>query len=107
MKEAAVTVKCMHVVAQVSVGYYDEAGNLVGEEMFPQVEGNLLTAKLFYPHPEQLAKLIETCLEQARAKLGAQGQAVLPVANGRDGGRGRMREEPHPRPHSYEARGDS
>jgi hypothetical protein len=28
------TIKCSHVLAQVSVGFYDADGNLVGEEMW-------------------------------------------------------------------------
>jgi hypothetical protein len=79
MTKHVATVKCLSVIAQVSVGYFDEDGNLVGEETFPQVDGNVLTAKLFHPHAEQLATLIQTCVEQAWAKLGAQGRVVLPV----------------------------
>jgi hypothetical protein len=74
MTKHVATVKCLSVIAQVSVGYFDEDGNLVGEETFPQVDGNVLTAKLFHPHAEQLATLIQTCVE-----LGAQGRVVLPV----------------------------
>jgi hypothetical protein len=76
------TVKCTHVMAQVSLGFYDEEGNLVGEETFPRLNGNVIVAKLFYPHMEQLASLIETCVEQAWAKLNATtpGDALSPRA---------------------------
>jgi hypothetical protein len=73
-KLAVASVKCLSVVAQVSLGYFDDDGNLIGDEMFPQSEESLLTAKLFHPHAEQLATLIQTCVEQAWAKLGAQGR---------------------------------
>jgi hypothetical protein len=84
MNKPVASVKCLSVIAQVSLGYFDEDGNLVGEEMFPQMEGNVLTAKLFHPHAEQLATLVQTCIEQACAKLGAQGRAALPIS-GPDG----------------------
>ena len=77
MERVIQQVRCLNVVAQVSLGYYDAEGNLIGEELFPQVDGNVLTAKLFHPHPEQLARLIETCVEQAWAKQAmAAGGAV-------------------------------
>jgi hypothetical protein len=78
------SIKCSSVVAQLVLGYYDQDGNLVGEETFPQVEGNVLTAKLFHPHAEQLATLIQTCIEQAWAKLGAQGRGGHPMPGSDD-----------------------
>lgn len=78
------TVKCTHVIAQVGLGYYDEDGNLIGEEMFPQSGGNVIAAKLFHPHAEELARLIEMCVQQAWEKLAAQGQADGSI-HGRDG----------------------
>lgn len=80
MNPPIASVKCMSVVAQVALGYYDDDGNLLNEELFPQVEGNVLTAKLFHPHAEQLATLIQTCIEQGWTKLGTQGRAVLPLS---------------------------
>lgn len=64
------TIRCTHVLAQVSLGFYDEAGNLVSEETFPQVEGNVAAARLFHPHSEQLNNLISTCIDQAWVKWG-------------------------------------
>jgi hypothetical protein len=69
------TVKCTCVLAQVSLGFYDEAGNLVGEETFPQVDGNVAAARVFYPHAEQLGSLVDLCVQQAWEKLWASGQA--------------------------------
>jgi hypothetical protein len=85
MNRPVASVKCMSVLAQVTMGYYDEDGNLVHEELFPQMEGNVLTAKLFHPQVEQLEKLMETCVEQAWAKLGSQArppEAGLPGPEG-------------------------
>jgi hypothetical protein len=48
MNRPVASVKCLSVIAQVTLGYYDEDGNLVHEELFPQMDGNLLTAKLFH-----------------------------------------------------------
>ena len=73
-------IKCTHVVAQVSLGFYDAEGNLVREEVFPQNQGALNVARLFYPHPEQLTALIELCTEQAWAKLDAEAAAEAPAA---------------------------
>lgn len=82
MNQSVASVKCLSVIAQVTMGYYDEDGNLVHEELFPQVDGNVLTAKLFYPQTEQLAQLIHTCTEQAGLKLRAQeGPATLEAPN--------------------------
>jgi hypothetical protein len=75
MKHVA-SVKCLSVIAQVTIGYYDEDGNLLNEELFPQVDGNVLTAKLFHPQVEQLARLMATCVEQAQAKLSAEGPSA-------------------------------
>lgn len=88
MKPVA-AIRCTHVVAQVSLGYYDAEGNLVGEETFPQLEGNPTVAKLFYPHAEQLATLITGCVEHAWAKLQAQGQVEAALAPGEHGADGR------------------
>ena len=74
------TIKCTHVDAQVSLGYYDAEGNLIGEEVFPQSQGGLVTARLFHPHIDQLRSLIETCVEQAWAKLTAQAEPQPPEA---------------------------
>jgi hypothetical protein len=71
MNKPIAAVRCTHVVAQVSLGFYDAEGHLVGEETFPQGEGSVLVAKLFHPHPQQLAGLIETCVQQAWQKLNA------------------------------------
>lgn len=78
------TIKCTHVIAQVGLGYYDAEGNLVSEEMFPQSGGNVIVAKLFHPHAQELASLIEACVAQAWEKFNAQAQAEL-QAQGRDG----------------------
>ena len=67
------TVSCTHVIAQVSLGFYDADGNLVGEETFPQGDTGPLVAKLFHPHSQELASLIATCVEQAWQKLRASG----------------------------------
>ena len=64
-------IRCTYVVAQVNVGFYDEDGNQVGEETFPQVEGRVAAARVFYPHPEQLASLIDVCLQQGWEKINA------------------------------------
>jgi len=87
MLKQVTTVKCTHVIAQVSLGYYDEEGNLIGEELFPQSGGNVIAAKLFHPHAEELARLIEMCAQQAWEKLAAQGQADGSI-HGRDGAAG-------------------
>jgi hypothetical protein len=79
MNRPVARVKCLSVLAQVTLGYYDEEGNLVHEELFPQMDGNVLTAKLFHPQVEQLEKLIQTCVEQAWAKLGAQVKTAMPA----------------------------
>jgi hypothetical protein len=71
--------KCTHVIAQVGLGYYDEDGNLIGEEMFPQSGENVIAAKLFHPHTEELVHLIEMCVQQAWEKLAAQGHAARPI----------------------------
>lgn len=81
------TVNCTHVIAQVSLGYYDGDGNLIGEELFPQSGGNVIAAKLFHPHPEELMHLIEMCVQQAWEKLAAQGHAERSI-HGRDGASG-------------------
>jgi hypothetical protein len=78
------TIKCTHVIAQVALGYYDAEGNLIGEEMFPQAGGNVIVAKLFYPHTAELSSLITACVQQAWEKLSAQGQAER-QASERDG----------------------
>ena len=67
-------IKCTNVLVQASLGFYDEEGNLVGEETFPQPGGNVGAARVFYPHDEQLARLIEYCIEQAWAKVKTQAQ---------------------------------
>src|SRR5713101_5999838 len=72
------TVKCTSVLAQVNLGFYDVVGNLVGEETFPQVDGNVAAARLFHPHPEQLGSLVDLCVQQAWEKLRASGQAEEP-----------------------------
>ncbi len=72
------TVKCTHVDAQVSLGYYDADGNLVGEEVFPQSQGNLIVARLFHPHTEQLTSLIEQCIKQAWEQIQGDAQADGP-----------------------------
>jgi hypothetical protein len=69
MTQRVVAIKCTHVVAHVSLGFYDAEGNLVGEELFPQNQGNVIRAQLFHPHQDQLVRLIETCVEQAWAKI--------------------------------------
>jgi hypothetical protein len=69
-------IRCTHVLVQVNLGYYDADGNLVGEETFPRSEGEVITAKLFHPHADQLLKLIEACTAQAAERLAAQQQAV-------------------------------
>lgn len=68
------TVKCTHVVAQVSVGFYDAEGNLISEALFPQVEGRAVPARLFYPHERALVALIDACIQQACHSLGATAQ---------------------------------
>src|SRR5437879_13484268 len=75
------TVSCTHVIAQVSLGFYDADGNLVGEETFPQGDTGPLVAKLFHPHSQELASLIATCVEQAWQKLRASGQAGEPESH--------------------------
>lgn len=83
------TVRCTHIVAQVSMGFYDADGNQVGEEIFPQGESGPLVAKLFHPHTEELASLISTCVDQAWEKLRQCGAAdtspdvAAPEGNGR------------------------
>ena len=72
------SVKCTSVLALVNLGFYDAAGNLVGEETFPQVDGNVGAARVFYPHPEQLGSLVDLCVQQAWEKLRASGQAEEP-----------------------------
>src|SRR5258708_1942431 len=79
------TVKCTHVVAQVSVGFYDAEGNLVGEEMFPQSGENLIAAKIFHPHEEQLRTLVQHCTQQAWEKLVAEGRVAIPLSEGNGG----------------------
>lgn len=78
------TIRCTHVLAQISLGFYDEEGNLVSEETFPQVNGSIAAARLFYPHSEQLANLIEICVRQAWEKLGSGGHVnpAIPGTNG-------------------------
>lgn len=71
------TIKCTHVIAQVALGYYDGEGNLVGEETFPQAGENVIVAKLFHPHTQELALLIDVCVAQAWEKFNAQAQAEL------------------------------
>lgn len=68
-------IKCTHVDAQVSLGFYDAEGNLVREEAFPPRDGSLQFARLFHPHPEELSGLISLCVEQALAKLAAEASA--------------------------------
>ena len=75
--QQVVTVKCTHVVAQVGLGFYDAEGNLVGEEMFPQSGGELIVAKLFHPHQDQLGALIEMCVQQAWQKINGGAPAEL------------------------------
>ena len=70
------TVKCTSVLAQVNLGFYDEAGNLVGEEAFPQVDGNIGAARVFYPHAEQLGSLVDLCVHQAWEKINASCQGA-------------------------------
>jgi len=72
------SVQCTGVIARVSLGFYDEEGHLVGEETFPQVDGTVGAAKLFYPHADQLASLIESCVAQAWGQLTASGRAYRP-----------------------------
>jgi hypothetical protein len=72
------SVKCTYVLAQVNLGFYDDAGNLVGEETFPQVDGNVAAARLFHPHAEQLGSLVDLCVQQAWEKLRASGQTEEP-----------------------------
>jgi hypothetical protein len=81
MMKKVVTVKCTSIFAQVNLGFYDEAGNLVGEETFPQVNGNVVAAHLFHPHPEQLSSLIDHCVQQAWEKIQApmSAMAVLEI----------------------------
>ena len=52
------------------------AAALVAAKYNGRVEGNVLTAKLFHPQGEQLAKLMETCVEQAWAKVNAPGRTA-------------------------------
>jgi hypothetical protein len=73
------SVRCTHVIAQVCLGCYDENGNLVGEAMFPQVEGSAVPAKLFHPHDQELTHLIAACIEQGWEKLQTQGLAEAPM----------------------------
>ena len=68
-------IKCTHVVAQVSLGFYDSEGNLLREEVFPQSGGSPGLATLFHPHAVQLGKLIEMCLGQAWEKVAAEDAA--------------------------------
>jgi hypothetical protein len=82
MNTRIANLKCTHVLAQVSLGYYDEEGNLIGEEAFPQSDGNVLTAKLFYPHAEQLENLIGICVELAWAKLNASAEGAASALRG-------------------------
>jgi hypothetical protein len=86
MSRSVAAVKCTHIMAQVSLGYYDEEGNLLGEEAFPQEDGRVLTARLFHPRAEQLEKLVAACIEQAWRKLIAQSEvgdsAALQMAPG-------------------------
>jgi hypothetical protein len=67
-------IRCTHVLAQVNLGFYDEDGNLVGEETFPQVDGNVGAARVFYPHAEQLGSLVDLCVQQAWEKINANCQ---------------------------------
>jgi len=71
-------VRCNQVVAQVSLGYYDAEGNLVGEAIFPQGETGPSVARLFHPHGEQLVSRVEWCVQQAWEALRANGQAGEP-----------------------------
>jgi hypothetical protein len=71
-------IRCNYVVAQVSLGYYDQEGNLVGEETFPRGENGPAVAKLFHPLGVQFASLIDTCVDQAWEKLRAAEQAEEP-----------------------------
>ena len=72
------TVRCTHIMAQISLGFYDANGNLIGEEVFPQGDTGPLVAKLFHPHAEELVSLIEMCVGQAWEKLSASGRADGP-----------------------------
>jgi hypothetical protein len=72
------TIKCTHVDAQVSLGFYDAEGNLVREEAFPQSAGSLQVARLFHPHEEQLGFLIRMCVQQAWEEINAGAPAESP-----------------------------
>jgi hypothetical protein len=87
MPRQIVSVRCTHVLVQVSVGFYDQEGNLVGEETFPQSDGAVIAAKLFHPHGEQLVSLINSCIEQALARLNTESPNIVD-RTGPDGDRG-------------------
>ena len=71
MLKPVTTVRCNHVLAQITLGYYDAEGNLVAEETFPQADGGVLSARLYHPYAAELASLINLCIDQAWEKLNA------------------------------------
>jgi hypothetical protein len=90
LKPVAV-VKCNHVSAQITLGYYDAEGNLVAEEAFPQTQGTGLTARLYYPYAEELSSLIDLCIDQAREKLEGAGALATPALTENGGKPARVR----------------
>lgn len=72
------TIRCTCVLAQVNVGFYDQEGNLVGEETFPQLDGRVAAARDFHPHGAQLASLIDMCVQQGWEKVNGEAREASP-----------------------------